>query len=85
MGKKQYQAQARFAKQGSQPKKRQPQRQSTASQPGTTAEASQPAAMGRMDSSSTAEQYSYVLSDLKRTVIFAVVAFVILIVLAIIL
>ncbi|MBT4511860.1 MAG: hypothetical protein HOC20_06595 [Chloroflexi bacterium] len=97
MGKKIYQSGDRYAKQGSQPKKKRSQKPrpqinaSGASPQATVAErstrrvlqSSPPAT--RQAASAKASVYGYVFSDLKRTGIFAAIAFVILIILAIIL
>ena len=96
MGKKTYQSGDRYAKKGSQPKKRRPQKpkpqmnasvvppQATVVEP-TTKQASQasPRAV-RQAEAATASVYGYVFSDLKRTGIFAAIAFIILIILHII-
>ncbi|NQT73293.1 MAG: hypothetical protein HQ553_11095 [Chloroflexi bacterium] len=95
MGKKTYQSGGRYAKQGTQPKKRRPRKPTTpmnasAASPqadtteGTLMVASQPARprTKRADHTTGSSSYSYVISDLKRTGIFAAVAFAILIILA---
>lgn len=98
MGKKTYQSGGKYAKQGSQPKKRRPRKPTTqidsntvSQQSEATGDAPAPVAQAirhtarRTDHTTSASSYSYVISDLKRTGIFATVAFVILIILAIVL
>ena len=98
MGKKTYQSGGKYAKQGSQPKKRRPRKpavqmntNAVAQQPATSDDAPAPVEQPvrqtprRTDSTSSASTYSYVISDLKRTGIFAAVAFIILVILAIVL
>lgn len=98
MGKKTYQSEGRYAKQGTQPKKRRPRKPTTpmnasAASPqaeateGTPMVASQPARhrAKRADHTTDSSSYSYVISDLKRTGRFAAVAFAILIILAVVL
>ncbi|MFC2027343.1 hypothetical protein ACFLU3_01515 [Chloroflexota bacterium] len=98
MGKKNYQSEGRYAKQGTQPKKRRPRKPTTQMNTGaaspqanatevTPMATSQPArrTATRADHTTDSSSYSYVMSDLKRTGIFAAVAFTILIILAIVL
>lgn len=96
MGKKIYQSGGKYAKQGTQPKKRRPRKPATPMNTGAespqaeTSDAPMPVAKSvsstprRTDYTTTASSYSYVVSDLKRTLIFGVAAFVILIIMAII-
>lgn len=93
MGKKQYQSGARYAKQGSQPKKRRPQKPRIQSEDPVSSNIVAESASAPEPSAPKSPEYSvqasgtlaYVLSDLKRTGIFAALAFIILIILAIIL
>ncbi len=97
MGKKIYQSGERYAKQGSQPKKKRSQKprpqmkatvdspQATAAEPSTNRDSQPSLRATRQAEAATASVYGHVFSDLKRTGIFAAIAFVILIILAIIL
>ena len=98
MGKKTYQSGGKYARQGTQPKKRRPRKPTTQMNanavspqsesmndaPGPVAPPIQHTAR-RTDHNTAASSYSYVISDLKRTGILAAAAFVILIILAIVL
>ncbi len=97
MGKKTYQSGGKYAKQGTQPKKRRPRKPTTpmnasdvSPQAETTDDSPKPVAQpishtARRAHTTAAASYSYVISDLKRTCIFAAAAFAILIILAIVL
>lgn len=98
MGKKQYQSEGKYARQGSKPKKRRSQKpQSRPSSPsptqaptvsGSDAGPTPGTATPRpttADAGQRAPLYSYVIPDLKRTALLAVIVFAILIVLSIVL
>jgi len=94
MGKKQYQSQGKYARQGSQAKRRKlsrPREQSptpAAPQESDAEEASRvaaPPAPARSKTVSVESTYAYILPDLIQTAILATIAFVVLIILAIVL
>ncbi len=96
MGRKQYQSQGRYAKTGSQARKKRPQKSGT--QESTFSASSQesvdwnnpestprPAPMAGGRYAQPAASYPYLASDLMHTAIIAVIAFIILIILYVVL
>ena len=87
MGKKTYQSQSRYARTGSQPKKRQPQRprvqNGAPAQTNMTAAVAQATPVQRTSVRATAAtpMYNYVIADLKQTGIIAAAMFILLIIL----
>ncbi|MDY6911970.1 MAG: hypothetical protein SVM79_06430 [Chloroflexota bacterium] len=87
MGKKSYQSQSRYAKTGSQPKKKHPQRPRTPEgapvQTNMTVAAAQAAPVPRTRDqvSAATPMYNYIITDLKQTGIIAAALFILLIIL----
>jgi len=94
MGKKQYQSQGRYARQGSQAKRRKlsrPRGQSPApaapqeSEAKEVSRATTPATPVRPRTAGVESTYAYIVPDLIQTAILATIAFIILIILAVVL
>lgn len=92
MGKKQYQSQGKYARQGSQARRRRfarPRGQSPApaapheSSAEDVSSVAEPPAPARPRPASVESTYSYILPDLIQTAILAAIAFIILIILAV--